>query len=62
MSDTSRSGGLVLLKRRLALLRRLIEGCPKHEVAVHADEADIHPNPKIGLDWMSIPRESEQGS
>ena len=38
--------------RRIRQLHRLIEQLPKHEVAVYADEVDIHLNPKIGADWM----------
>jgi transposase len=38
--------------RRLAQLRKLIEGLPPSEVAVYEDEVDIHLNPKIGSDWM----------
>jgi transposase len=38
--------------RRIRTIRRLIERLPKNEVAVYADEVDIHLNPKIGADWM----------
>ena len=38
--------------RRLAKIRRLIAELPANEVALYEDEADIHLNPKIGLDWM----------
>jgi transposase len=38
--------------RRLRWIRRLIANLPANEVAVWADEVDIHLNPKIGLDWM----------
>lgn len=38
--------------RRIRALRRLIENLPTSEVAVYADEVDIHLNPKIGADWM----------
>lgn len=38
--------------RRIRQLRALIEHLPKNEVAVYADEVDIHLNPKIGFDWM----------
>jgi len=38
--------------RHLRKITRLIEGLAKNEVAVHADEVDIHLNPKIGFDWM----------
>ena len=39
-------------RRRLAKIRRMIAELPEDEVAVYEDEADIHLNPKIGLDWM----------
>ena len=38
--------------RTLQKIRRLIEHLPPDEIAVYADEVDIHLNPKIGLDWM----------
>lgn len=38
--------------RRLREIRELLENLPDDEVAVYADEVDIHLNPKIGLDWM----------
>jgi transposase len=38
--------------RRICEIRRLIARLPKNEVAVYADEVDIHLNPKIGADWM----------
>lgn len=38
--------------RRLRSIHRLIARLPANEVAVWADEVDIHLNPKIGLDWM----------
>ncbi len=38
--------------RRIRKIRQLIEQLPKNEVAVYADEVDIHLNPKIGADWM----------
>ena len=38
--------------RRLNGLRLLLEKLPKREAAVYEDEADVHLNPKIGLDWM----------
>lgn len=40
-------------RRRLAQIRKMLENLPRNEVAVYEDEADIHLNPKIGLDWMS---------
>lgn len=39
-------------RRRLARIRKLIDECPADQVVVFEDEADIHLNPKIGLDWM----------
>ena len=38
--------------RHLRKIDRLIENLAKNEVAVYADEVDIHLNPKIGFDWM----------
>lgn len=38
--------------RHLRKIDRLIENLTKNEVAVYADEVDIHLNPKIGFDWM----------
>jgi putative transposase len=46
-------------QRRLARIRRLIEGLPKDEVAVYEDEVDVHLNPKIGLDWMGYGQQKE---
>jgi transposase len=40
-------------RRRLSELRRLVTELPDDEVAVYEDEADVHLNPKIGLDWMA---------
>lgn len=40
-------------RRRVQKVRELIENCPPNEVVVYEDEADIHLNPKIGLDWMA---------
>lgn len=39
--------------RRLAAIRRAVEGRGATEVAVYLDEVDIHLNPKIGPDWMN---------
>lgn len=39
-------------KRRIRMIRRLIETLPKNEAAVWEDELDVHLNPKIGPDWM----------
>lgn len=38
--------------RRLKRIRDLLANLARNEVAVYEDEADIHLNPKIGLDWM----------
>lgn len=38
--------------RRLREIRTLVENLPADQVAVYADEVDLHLNPKIGLDWM----------
>lgn len=38
--------------RHLRKISRLIEHLGRNEVAVYADEVDIHLNPKIGFDWM----------
>lgn len=46
-------------RRRLAKIRKLLKNLPKNEVAVYEDEADIHLNPKIGLDWMSHGQQKE---
>ncbi len=46
-------------RRRLAKIRKLLKYLPKNEVAVYEDEADIHLNPKIGLDWMSHGQQKE---
>jgi len=40
-------------RRRLRAISTLIESLPHDEVAVYEDEADVHLNPKIGLDWMA---------
>jgi putative transposase len=45
--------------RRLNQIRRLVEDLPEDEVAVYADEVDIHLNPKIGLDWMVTGQQKE---
>jgi len=37
---------------RLSKIRRVLRELPADEVAVYADEVDIHLNPKIGWDWM----------
>jgi transposase len=39
-------------RRCLRNIRRLVDDLPSNEVAVYADEVDIHLNPKIGWDWM----------
>jgi transposase len=38
--------------RRIGRLRRLAAHLAPHEALFHADEVDIHLNPKIGRDWM----------
>lgn len=38
--------------RCLRRIDRLVRTLPRREVAVHADEVDIHLNPKLGFDWM----------
>lgn len=45
--------------RRLGAIRRLLAGLPEGEVAVYADEVDIHLNPKIGWDWMARGQQKE---
>lgn len=40
-------------ERRLREIARLAECCPPSEPVLHADEVDVHLNPKIGLDWMN---------
>lgn len=39
-------------KRRIRLIKRLIETLPPDEAALYEDEVDIHLNPKIGPDYM----------
>jgi transposase len=38
--------------RRIRRIRSMIATLPAGQVAVYADEVDIHLNPKIGPDWM----------
>jgi len=45
--------------RRLAAIRRAIEGMAHGEVAFYLDEVDIHLNPKIGADWMNRGKQKE---
>jgi transposase len=45
--------------RRLAAIRRAVEGLTAKEVAVYLDEVDIHLNPKIGPDWMNRGKQKE---
>jgi transposase len=45
--------------RRLRALQRLIDTLPADEVIVHADEVDIHLNPKIGPDYMLRGKQKE---
>jgi len=44
---------------RLSQIRRLLRELPADEVAVYADEVDIHLNPKIGWDWMAQGQQKE---
>lgn len=46
-------------KRRLRLIRRMLEALPSTEAAVWEDEIDIHLNPKIGPDSM-LPSEQKR--
>ena len=39
-------------KRRVAMIRALIDTLPACEAAVWEDEADIDLNPRVGFDWM----------
>lgn len=39
-------------RRKLKKIQELLANLPPDEVAVYADEVDIHLNPKIGWDWM----------
>jgi transposase len=39
-------------RRLLAALSRLVAGATDEAPVVHADEIDLHLNPKVGLDWM----------
>jgi transposase len=45
--------------RRLAAIRRAVDGTGANEVAVYLDEVDIHLNPKIGPDWMNRGKQKE---
>lgn len=38
--------------RRLRAIQSLLDELPENEIAVYADEVDIHLNPKIGPDYM----------
>lgn len=40
-------------RRRLRAIKQLIANLPPDEVVVYEDEADVHLNPKIGIDWMA---------
>jgi transposase len=44
---------------RLYSIRRLLRELPADEVAVYADEVDIHLNPKLGWDWMARGQQKE---
>jgi len=45
--------------RRLNALQHLLATLPPREVAVYADEVDVHLNLKIGLDWMGYGQQKE---
>jgi transposase len=45
--------------RRLAAIRRAVQGVAAGEVALYLDEVDIHLNPKIGPDWMNRGQQKE---
>jgi transposase len=45
--------------RRLNRLRRLLATLPRREWAFYEDEADVHLNPKVGLDWMGRGQQKE---
>jgi transposase len=45
--------------RRLAAIRRAVNGLKATEVAVYLDEVDIHLNPKIGPDWMNCGKQKQ---
>jgi transposase len=45
--------------RRLAAIRRAVDGIGANEVAVYLDEVDIHLNPKIGPAWMNRGKQKE---
>ena len=45
--------------RRLAIIRRAVDGIAAGEIAVYLDEVDIHLNPKIGADWMNRGKQKE---
>jgi transposase len=45
--------------RRLAAIRRAVDGMAAGEVAFHLDEVDIHLNPKMGPDWMNRGKQKE---
>lgn len=46
-------------QRRLRHIRHVINSLPSNEVAVYADEVDIHLNPKIGYDWMLVGQQKQ---
>jgi transposase len=46
-------------RRRLRQIERLVKHLPADEVAVYADEVDIHLNPKVGPDWTRRGRQKE---
>jgi transposase len=40
-------------QQRLAEIEQVVQSLHRQEVAVYADEVDIHLNPKVGADWMN---------
>jgi transposase len=40
-------------QRRLAEIKQVVQSLHPRDVAVYADEVDIHLNPKVGADWMN---------
>ena len=44
---------------RLSVIRKLLRELPAREAAVYADEVDVHPNPKVGWDWMARGQQKE---
>ncbi len=46
-------------RRRLRAIERLVMHLPADEVAVYADEVDIHLDPKVGPDWTRRGRQKD---